>query len=181
MQRWSWRSGFLFALLLVGLGAPPSLWAHRSGCHRWHSCPSDTGSYVCGGLGYCSQCPDNQHCQGGQPRLTGQQTLPSSELSGTQAESLPVKLVSLTSPVRPGGDAALTIQTVPNATCTITVRYKSGPSTAKGLVPKTSDSQGRASWTWVIGSRTTPGTWPISVTCSVGERLGTLRTSFVVH
>jgi hypothetical protein len=31
--------------------------AHRSGCHRWHSCPSDTGSYVCGDLGYTSQCP----------------------------------------------------------------------------------------------------------------------------
>jgi len=26
--------------------------AHRSGCHRWHSCPSDTGSYTCGDLGY---------------------------------------------------------------------------------------------------------------------------------
>lgn len=26
--------------------------AHQSGCHRWHSCPSDTGSYVCGDLGY---------------------------------------------------------------------------------------------------------------------------------
>jgi hypothetical protein len=42
--------------------------AHRSGCHRWHSCPSDTGSYVCGDSGYCSQCPDNQYCQGGEPR-----------------------------------------------------------------------------------------------------------------
>jgi micrococcal nuclease len=42
--------------------------AHRSGCHRWHSCPSDSGSYVCGDLGYCSQCPDNQHCEDGQPR-----------------------------------------------------------------------------------------------------------------
>lgn len=30
--------------------------AHRSGCHRWHSCPSDTGSYVCGDLGYTSGC-----------------------------------------------------------------------------------------------------------------------------
>jgi hypothetical protein len=28
--------------------------AHQSGCHRWHSCPSDTGSYICGDLGYCS-------------------------------------------------------------------------------------------------------------------------------
>lgn len=31
--------------------------AHRDGCHRWHSCPSDTGSYVCGDLGYTSECP----------------------------------------------------------------------------------------------------------------------------
>lgn len=30
--------------------------AHRSGCHRWHSCPSDTGSYTCGDLGYTSEC-----------------------------------------------------------------------------------------------------------------------------
>lgn len=44
--------------------------AHRSGCHRWHSCPSDTGSYVCGDLGYCSQCPDNRYCLNGQPRQT---------------------------------------------------------------------------------------------------------------
>jgi hypothetical protein len=32
--------------------------AHRDGCHRWHSCPSDTGSYVCGDLGYYDQCPN---------------------------------------------------------------------------------------------------------------------------
>lgn len=31
--------------------------AHRDGCHRWHSCPSDSGSYVCGDLGYYSECP----------------------------------------------------------------------------------------------------------------------------
>ena len=30
--------------------------AHRDGCHRWHSCPSDSGSYVCGDLGYTSGC-----------------------------------------------------------------------------------------------------------------------------
>jgi micrococcal nuclease len=42
--------------------------AHRSGCHRWHSCPSDRGTYVCGDLGYCSHCPDNEYCQGGKPR-----------------------------------------------------------------------------------------------------------------
>lgn len=29
---------------------------HRDGCHRWHSCPSDNGSYVCGDLGHDSEC-----------------------------------------------------------------------------------------------------------------------------
>lgn len=31
--------------------------AHRSGCHRWHSCPSDTGSYSCGDAGYNCKYP----------------------------------------------------------------------------------------------------------------------------
>src|SRR4051812_3210318 len=43
-----------FTLLLLLAATPVS--AHRSGCHRWHSCPSDTGSYICGDLGYTSGC-----------------------------------------------------------------------------------------------------------------------------
>lgn len=39
--------------------------AHQSGCHRWHSCPSDHGTYTCGDTGYCSQCPDNNYCKAG--------------------------------------------------------------------------------------------------------------------
>lgn len=31
---------------------PMESFAHRDGCHRWHTCPSDTGSYVCGDLGH---------------------------------------------------------------------------------------------------------------------------------
>lgn len=30
--------------------------AHQDGCHRWHSCPSDSGSYVCGDTGHSSEC-----------------------------------------------------------------------------------------------------------------------------
>lgn len=37
--------------------SPPTALAHRSGCHRWHSCPSDTGSYTCGDWGYYNYCP----------------------------------------------------------------------------------------------------------------------------
>jgi len=40
---------FGFALLSSAL-------AHRDGCHRWHSCESDRGTYVCGDLGYDTYC-----------------------------------------------------------------------------------------------------------------------------
>src|SRR5258705_7968189 len=54
--------------LLLLVAAPDPSQGHRSGCHRWHSCPSDTGSYTCGDLGKCSACPDNQYCQAGHPK-----------------------------------------------------------------------------------------------------------------
>jgi len=51
-------------IFLVGLfsitGLSNESFAHRDGCHRWHSCPSDTGSYVCGDLGVDTYCPDRQ-------------------------------------------------------------------------------------------------------------------------
>ena len=75
------------------LFGPIAALAHLSGCHRWHSCPSDTGSYVCGDLGYCSQCPDNAYCQGGQPRPPTPRTTEPSEPSTTQAETYLVKRV----------------------------------------------------------------------------------------
>ncbi len=94
--------------------------------------------------------------------------------------ALAVKLVSLTSPIRHGADASIVIATLSNARCTIAVYYKSGPSRAQGLVPKTADTRGRVAWTWRVGTRTTPGTWPIAVSCSLGSRSGTLKTSFDV-
>ncbi|MFA5778435.1 MAG: peptidoglycan-binding domain-containing protein [Candidatus Paceibacterota bacterium] len=48
---------YLLGLLLIVFIVPSVAFAHRSGCHRWHSCPSDTGSYVQGDAGYISQYP----------------------------------------------------------------------------------------------------------------------------
>jgi endonuclease YncB( thermonuclease family) len=48
----------LLSLLMIFflIDASPAM-AHRDGCHGNHSCPSDTGSYVCGDTGNSSQCP----------------------------------------------------------------------------------------------------------------------------
>lgn len=48
---------FIFVLVILAFAVPKVAFAHRDGCHRWHSCPSDTGSYVCGDLGYDTYCP----------------------------------------------------------------------------------------------------------------------------
>jgi micrococcal nuclease len=47
--------------------------AHRSGCHRWHSCPSDHGTSTCGDLGSCRPCPDNAYGQAGRARTAAPQ------------------------------------------------------------------------------------------------------------
>ena len=69
----------LFALALIVL--PWEASSHRSGCHRWHSCPSDRGTYICGDRGYCSQCPDNQFCLNRNPRRVSERE------SGSKAQS----------------------------------------------------------------------------------------------
>ena len=77
-----------------------------------------------------------------------------------------LEIVSVTSPVSKGAYASLTAKTSPNASCSITVYYKSGPSEASGLGPKTADASGMVSWTWKVASRTTSGTWRIVVNCN---------------
>jgi hypothetical protein len=97
------------------------------------------------------------------------------------AGALPVSLVSATSPVAPFTDATIRVRTAPAAICQITVIYKSGPSRAQGLFPKEADSSGQVMWLWRVGSNTTPGRWPIIVTCNKGQDEGQLETAFEVR
>ncbi|HZR97498.1 MAG TPA: FxLYD domain-containing protein [Chloroflexota bacterium] len=66
--RWRWLVGALLVVALGGAAVAAEVLAHPDGCHRWHSCPSDDGSYVCGDTGHCSECPNNQYCLAGRPR-----------------------------------------------------------------------------------------------------------------
>jgi hypothetical protein len=87
-----------------------------------------------------------------------------------------VRLVSV-SVGHPGSDATLVASVSPARICAITVHYKSGPSRAKGLYPKR-PVRGVVSWSWRVGTNTTPGRWPITIACGSA---GTMRTSFVVR
>jgi hypothetical protein len=86
------------------------------------------------------------------------------------------RLVSITSPVKHNAQARLVAEVHPAHRCEITVRYKIGPSHARGLNPKY-PVHGRVSWTWIVGGNTTLGSWPITVNCGSA---GSFRTHFKV-
>lgn len=98
--------------------------------------------------------------------------IPTLAIALTQTATIPfafavgLEILSVTSPVDKGSLATLIVKTSPNASCTITVAYKSGPSHASGLGPKSADAGGTVSWTWRVAAGTTSGTWPIDVTCN---------------
>ncbi len=92
-----------------------------------------------------------------------------------------IDVISLTSPISAGGMASLSINTLPGAACTITVYFKSGPSQAAGLGGQTAGSDGTVTWTWKVGSRTTPGTWRIVVTANLNGQSEAIEIPFEVR
>jgi endonuclease YncB( thermonuclease family) len=94
----------------------------------------------------------------------------------SESVAVGLELRALTSPIAASGQAFIQVQTSPGASCSITVTYKSGPSTAQGLEPKQAGANGIVGWSWTVGSGTSPGEWPITIRCD-GQ---TLNTSFQV-
>ena len=99
----------------------------------------------------------------------------------TSIGALSLQVVSVTSPIIHGANATLVAKTTPGAQCTITVNYKSGPSTASGLGAKSADNLGNVSWTWKVGESTTPGTWIIVVTATSQGNSVMTTTNFTVN
>ena len=95
--------------------------------------------------------------------------------------ALAVKVDSRTDEVSRGDKGSVSVRTAPKAKCAIEVDYASGPSKAAGLGDKTASSTGDVTWSWTVSSRTTRGTWPISVRCDLGDRTGEANTSVTVR
>ena len=78
-------------MIVTLLAASPSMdfdaFGHQDGCHRWHSCPSDSGSYTCGDKGYCSECSDNQYCEAGKPRTSSSSSSTTSSSSQSSSDN----------------------------------------------------------------------------------------------
>ena len=106
--------------------------------------------------------------------------LPTAQPTKPPSTALSISVVSLTSPIKAGATAKLGVKTLPAANCTITVYYKSGPSSASGLGAKQADGSGNCSWSWKVGSKTTAGTWSIVVAASAGGQSTSIQIPFVV-
>ena len=105
----------------------------------------------------------------------------SSFIPSLHAQQMEVRIVTLTSPVNPGNNVTLSVQTAPQASCRITLPYKLGQKKGARLAPTAADSNGLVSWTWRLVPGSISGKWPITVTCTSGGRQGTLKTFLVVR
>lgn len=91
-----------------------------------------------------------------------------------------VSVQMLTSPVAPGSNATFKVRTLRGAECDITVEYDGIESQDTGLMTKTADRFGMASWTWTVEETVPHGEWPIEVLCSRNEQSGMMRADLEV-
>jgi hypothetical protein len=96
------------------------------------------------------------------------------------AAALPIKVTKRAGSVARGATATLAIKTAKKARCDIEVLYDSGPGTAKGLADKTADSSGRVTWKWTVGRNAHKGSIPITISCTLRDRSGSVDTTFTV-
>ena len=95
------------------------------------------------------------------------------------AEDLEVRLVSITSPVPPGGTVELVVAAPPGATCTGRRQPHQGLDIpiATQVVP----TDGKVRWTFQVLKGLNPvGLRSIHVTCTLDRRQGSMDTSFAV-
>jgi hypothetical protein len=85
-----------------------------------------------------------------------------------------VKKTAVTSPVRAGSYASLTVKVSPRARCTIKVIHGTEVSKARGLGPKRGT---KLTWRWQVKASTEPGVAPVVVKCG---KSGTLKTKIRV-
>ncbi len=77
-----------------------------------------------------------------------------SAAAAAKARSSGIVIIDYTDVVSRGEYASIQIQGEPNTAYICDVKYKSGPSTAKGIGEKMTDGEGHATWSWKVGTKT---------------------------
>src|SRR4051812_41066116 len=167
-RRWLW---IVIGIVLVAALANAALGSGKGGAAPSLP-PAGLGLVAGASVAAATLIPDESSIHAAEP----------SDAPGAAAPTaLVVKVKSRTETVSRGDKATVSARTSPRAKCSIEVDYASGPSKAAGLGEKTASSTGDVTWSWTVSSRTTRGTWPISVTCQLGDHTGQADTSFTVR
>jgi hypothetical protein len=120
--------------LILGILAGWAI-AYKDPYHRRHACPSDRNTYVCGDLGRCEQCLDNQYCFAGEPRTTSS-TSPTPAPPASRPRE-PTRPIAVSACFTPGGNGTdLIVKASDAAKTSILVQASRFPSAtiAKALV-----------------------------------------------
>ncbi|MEF2967077.1 TadE family protein [Paenibacillus sp. M1] len=88
--------------------------------------------------------------------------------NGEGAEGEPAVVLAKPDPAYAGHRATIKAKVSPGTKATLTVYYKSGVSQAKYLGEATADENGIIEWKWLVGGRTTPGTWTFVIETETG-------------
>jgi micrococcal nuclease len=96
----------------------------------------------------------------GTPTRTPTRGTPPPPTASASSGIKPQDLVTLTSPVPRGSVVALTVQTLPNLSCSAAIYFPSRPE-VRAMV---SAKNGVCSWSWTVYSNVSAGTYPILVT-----------------
>lgn len=133
--------------------------AHQSGCHRWHSCPSDSGSYSCGDLGY--PCRYDTYPAGGYTYV------PTYFLPAPQAPTSGKWMINVSNKNWCNQDVLFTWDKGVNAD-----RYSIAASKTAGADPGPLSDTTTTSYTI---SNLTPGKWYVNVKGGNSERWGSVK------
>src|SRR5712691_11262057 len=99
----------------------------------------------------------------------GDQGSPTAD-TGNQGTSIPIYVVNGQSALSsyPGGFMTITVSTSPFAVCNFIVYYGlSTPSKTFGIIPRTADANGIASWHWQVDGNARTGVWPVNITATL--------------
>lgn len=87
---------------------------------------------------------------------------------------------TLSTPVAPGENAAVTVKSNPGSECSIVVEYNKVPSKDSGLKMKVSDEFGITTWSWTVDATAPEGKWPVTVTCVYNKKSAVVIGDLVV-
>jgi TRAP-type uncharacterized transport system substrate-binding protein len=91
-----------------------------------------------------------------------------------------LQLVSVTSPVQAGDEIKIVLKTEPATECDIKIWFSTGQLSNLLKGAKTADAGGNIVWTWTLTRNNYPGDTPFEITAKLGDKSGTLKSSFII-